>query len=108
MKWYKIFSSKEEAEEKIPVAGMVKVDAGGKMICLARTEKGFFAIDDECPHMSDSLSRGKINQQHQVICPWHNYAFSLIDGKEGNERCGAVECHEIRIDKNGLLLGVRK
>ncbi len=108
MKWYKLFESKEKAREVLGENKMLKVEAGGRMICLAHTSKGFFAVDDECPHLGDSLSRGTLNGFNEVICPWHSYRFSLYTGEESDQKCGAVRRHEIRLEENGVFLGVKE
>jgi nitrite reductase (NADH) small subunit len=50
-----------------------------KKIALFHRASGFYALDDHCPHHSGPLSEGWI-QDEQVICPWHQWQFSLRDG----------------------------
>ena len=55
------------------------VQAADKLIAVFRHEGQYFAIDDTCPHMGDSLSRGYV-EKGIVTCPWHAWRFRLSDG----------------------------
>jgi len=55
------------------------VQAADKLIAVFRHEGQYFAIDDTCPHMGDSLSRGYV-EKGIVTCPWHAWRFRLADG----------------------------
>jgi len=55
------------------------IQAADKLIAVFRHEGQYFAIDDTCPHMGDSLSRGYV-EKGIVTCPWHAWRFRLSDG----------------------------
>ena len=48
-------------------------------ILLVNTEKGVFATDDRCPHMSAPLSIGELDGCI-VECPLHDGKFDLVSG----------------------------
>ncbi len=50
-----------------------------RVIAVFRTEAGFFAIDNMCPHMGAELSGGYV-EDGIVTCPWHYWRFRLADG----------------------------
>jgi NAD(P)H-dependent nitrite reductase small subunit len=50
-----------------------------KLIAVFCDGGQYFAIDDTCPHMGDSLSRGHL-ENGIVTCPWHGWRFRLTDG----------------------------
>lgn len=58
----------------------------GKQIAVFRLRDGrVFALDNLCPHRAGPLSEGIIgidqaSRLEAVICPFHNYKFSLSDG----------------------------
>ena len=108
MKWFKIFANKQAAEQKMPVNHTQLVIIQGKRICLARTARGFLAIEDACPHMGESLSNGHINYMDEVTCPWHSYRYSLRDGKECENRTGYALIYPVKIDESGLYIGIDK
>lgn len=60
-----------------------------KRIVLARTEKGYTAFEDRCPHKGGSLAGGSL-ACGTVQCPWHGSQFDVYDGsmKEGPSKSG--------------------
>jgi len=108
MKWFKVFDSLQAAEQKVPTGGTQLLIAKGRRICLARTENGFFAIDNACPHMGESLHKGVVNYLDEVVCPWHNYRFHLGNGQECKNRAPVATRHTVEIREDGLYLGVKE
>ncbi|MEP2023753.1 MAG: Rieske (2Fe-2S) protein [Reichenbachiella sp.] len=84
---YLVFESKEQAERVIPLNQIKKIRIGKLEICMANTRKGFLAFEKNCPHLSEDLSKGKINPQGEVVCPWHTFRFDLQTGDECENRC---------------------
>jgi nitrite reductase/ring-hydroxylating ferredoxin subunit len=58
---------------------MRRVTIGELDILLAHTERGIFATDDRCPHMSAPLSIGELDGCI-VSCPLHEGRFDLASG----------------------------
>jgi nitrite reductase/ring-hydroxylating ferredoxin subunit/uncharacterized membrane protein len=58
--------------------------AGERRVVLARTERGYAAFDDRCPHRGGPLSDGTL-ACGTVQCPWHGSQFDVMTGrvKEG-------------------------
>jgi 3-phenylpropionate/trans-cinnamate dioxygenase ferredoxin subunit len=52
---------------------------GPREILVARVGDDFYAADNLCPHMSASLSEGKL-EKTVVTCPRHHSQFDLVDG----------------------------
>lgn len=52
---------------------------GDRMIAIFNEAGKYHAMDDFCPHMGASLAGGWI-ESGTVVCPWHAWRFSLIDG----------------------------
>jgi nitrite reductase (NADH) small subunit len=53
---------------------------GGAQVVVFRLRSGELrALDAVCPHSGGPLADGQIDAK-KVICPLHNYAFSLADG----------------------------
>ena len=55
------------------------VRLGDRRVVLARTEDGWVAFDDRCPHRGGSLAGG-IMACGTVTCPWHGSQFTVTDG----------------------------
>ena len=89
-------------EEELKVNAMKLLHLKKKRIVLARTENGYAAFDDRCPHRGGSLAGGSI-MCGTVQCPWHGSQFSVQSGavtagpaKEGIGRYG-VEVREGKV-----------
>ena len=72
------------------------VQAANKLIAVFCHEGQYFAIDDTCPHMGDSLSRGYV-EKGIVTCPWHAWRFRLSDGAWADNPRIKIGSYPIRI-----------
>ena len=73
--------------DELEVDQMKLVHAGGRRIVLGRTEDGWVAFDDRCPHRGGSLADG-VMICGTVQCPWHGSQF---DTRTGAVRAGPAE-----------------
>ena len=106
MEWIRVFSSVEEAHqrlrENIPQLLVVR----GISICLVRRANGLFAIENKCSHNGESLSKGSINFLGEVICPWHGYRFDLKTGRESGERSHDLVIYPIKQNEEGVFIAL--
>jgi nitrite reductase/ring-hydroxylating ferredoxin subunit/uncharacterized membrane protein len=72
---------------EIEVDQMKLVHLDGERIVLARTEDGYVAFEDRCPHRGGSLAGGGMICS-TVQCPWHGSQF---DVRDGSLRAGPAE-----------------
>ncbi|MFC2188580.1 Rieske (2Fe-2S) protein [Peijinzhouia sedimentorum] len=106
MKWYKVFRSKEEAVQAIPENSKRVIRLGDLKICMVNKREVFYAIENDCPHLGDSLSKGTLNAENEVICPWHTYRFNLETGKEAMNRCRDAKIFQVKQEQEGIFVGV--
>ena len=106
MRWVTLFSNREAAEKALAPNTLRRVRIGELRICLARTEDGWFAIDDACPHRQVSLSDGHLNYLGEVVCPLHNYCYSMKSGQECQARTADAETYPLRWEAGSLQLGL--
>jgi nitrite reductase/ring-hydroxylating ferredoxin subunit len=104
--WHKVFASAAEAKEQIPQRKLRQLVLGGRTICFAHTASGFFALDDACPHLGYSLSKGTTNYLNEVICPWHSYRFGMQDGRECEFRTRKAVVHPVEVRDDGVYVGI--
>ncbi|HEX3899127.1 MAG TPA: Rieske 2Fe-2S domain-containing protein [Mycobacteriales bacterium] len=67
-----------------PDGELVRVDAAGKTIVVARDGERVCAASDRCPHLGFSLSKGPGGLKYLdgvVQCPWHNSRFDVATGE---------------------------
>lgn len=106
MEWIKIFESDAAAKATIPLTKAALVVAGNKEICVAHTQAGLFAINNACPHLGDSLSRGTTNYLNEIVCPWHSYRFNLATGQECQGRTQALHRYPLESRPDGVYVGI--
>jgi nitrite reductase (NADH) small subunit len=67
---------------------------GSRAIAIFRSRDGSLsALDATCPHRAGPLADGLVGV-HTIICPLHDYKFSLIDG-HGLDNELSVHRHEV-------------
>ena len=108
VQWYMIFSSMELAKQQLAVNKVVAVEVGEKRICLARTEKGFFALDEKCPHKKLPITSGGFCEKGTVVCPFHRYAWDLKTGREVERRDDNINLYPVEERENGLFVGIKQ
>lgn len=64
----------------IASGGMIGVEAQGKMILIAKTKDGIYAMDGICSHMGGRLWEGKLDGI-RVKCPRHGSEFDVTTGR---------------------------
>jgi nitrite reductase/ring-hydroxylating ferredoxin subunit/uncharacterized membrane protein len=65
--------------DELEVDQMKLLHVDGERIVLARTETGYVAFEDRCPHRGGSLAGGSM-MCGTVQCPWHGSQFDVQDG----------------------------
>lgn len=102
-----LFQSLEEAQQKIPLNKTLRMVINGKALCIVQTVEGFKAMADECPHLGESLSKGKVNYLNEIVCPWHSYRFSLDNGQEKtNKNCKSLKFYEMFVIENEVFVKI--
>lgn len=88
------------AKDELKVNQMKLLHVNGKRIALGRTEQGYVAFTDRCPHKGGSLAGG-VMMGGRVMCPWHGSQF---DAASGGLVCGpatiAIKTYAV-VEKNG-------
>jgi nitrite reductase/ring-hydroxylating ferredoxin subunit len=106
MEWIRIFSSEEEARQRIAPDRPQLVIIAEKRICLARHGNDFFAVQDACTHNGESLSKGTINYLGEIICPWHGYRFDLQTGRPCDSSSHDLVTYPVKGDSTGFYIGL--
>lgn len=83
----------------------MRVDYPPYDVVVVRTEHGHFALEDGCNHSGASLSEGWV-EDGCLICPVHEYAFSLATGELVRPRgaCDAQRTFVIREEGDELAV----
>ena len=63
----------------VPEEGAIRVDVGGRAICIARSQGEVFALSDVCSHADVALSEGDV-EDGTIECWLHGSRFDLRTG----------------------------
>lgn len=77
----------------------------GESILVVRIgHEQYYAIESVCPHAGGPLNNGEIvdieEAEPSIICPYHGYSFSLLDGS--NSAVSPAKTWTVRISAEGL------
>ena len=106
--WYQVFNSIETAKEQVPLNKTISVEVDEKRICLTRTEVGFFALDEKCPHQNLPITHGGFCENGHIVCPFHRYSWSLKTGREIERRENNIQLYPVEERNEGLFIGIEK
>ncbi|MHC5067339.1 MAG: Rieske 2Fe-2S domain-containing protein [Planctomycetota bacterium] len=79
------------------------VAIGARRLAVFRTEQGWFAIKDRCPHNGLPLADGPVHDGC-VSCPYHGWTFDLASGCGPND--SRVATYPVRINGKRVEIGV--
>ncbi len=106
MEWIKVFSSGEEArqrlKENIPQLLIVR----GQSLCLVMRAASLYAIENKCSHNGELLSKGTLNFLGEVVCPWHGYRFNIRTGRECAERSRDLIIYPVKETEEGVFIAL--
>jgi nitrite reductase/ring-hydroxylating ferredoxin subunit len=75
----------------------VVLNARGILICRGKDLESIFAVDELCPHKSESMAMGLVHEG-RILCPHHQYTFDLETGRCTNQRrCLPVQTYPVKI-----------
>jgi nitrite reductase/ring-hydroxylating ferredoxin subunit len=75
MRRVKVARSKQVREGEL-----LEVDAKGTSVLLTRVKDEIHALENRCPHLGLSMSRGRV-QKGVLRCPWHGSTFDVCSGR---------------------------
>ena len=88
---------------ELPLNRAKAIQTGDRKIALFHTAKGFFALDNVCPHRGGPLAEGDIIGD-EIVCPWHLWGFEIATGACPGNPAIAVPTHEVRIEGDRILV----
>ena len=97
--------------EDIPTSRGISQVIGDERVALFRVNERIYALRDRCPHMGALLSKGDTWAEGEteppiVVCPLHNWAFSLEDGTCPDDPDYQACTFPVRVEKGMVLVGL--
>ncbi len=105
--WIKVYENRSALENNIAVGRSEMLQLKGEKVCIAHTAKGFFAVQDKCPHNSASLSKGFCTEENEVVCPLHRYRFDLASGRSTAGGSYTLNTYPIEFRADGVFVGIK-
>ncbi len=81
------------------------VSLQGMEIGLFNTGKGFYAIDNRCPHKQGPLSDGILSGE-TVFCPLHNWNLDLKTGCALSGGTGQVKPYPVKVEGSKIFIAL--
>src|SRR5215813_10450812 len=66
--------------QNIAPGELMRVEAHGRLICLANVDGTIYAVDDDCTHISGPLDQGEL-EGCVLTCPLHLARFDVCTGR---------------------------
>jgi pyruvate oxidase len=95
--WYRV----EPGE--LEIGRVTTVVAAGRALCITRTDEGYGALDNRCPHQGGPLGDGQIENGY-VICPWHGYEYHPCSGQPPEGFSDAATGYAVDLRADGLYV----
>jgi len=76
---------------------------GDEAVAVFRTEDGWVAIGDTCPHMGTSLADGPL-ENGRVECPWHHWRYDVTTGRSDARDWACVDVYDVRVEDGRVWL----
>ena len=88
----------------LPEEGALRVELGGRAVCIARSGGQVYAIDDLCSHADVSLSEGDV-EDGSIECWLHGSSFDLRTGAPtGLPATKPVDTFTVTIEGDDVLV----
>ncbi len=87
-----------------PESGILRMCVGDKDICLIKKEAELFACDARCPHAGGDLSAGYTDSRGNIVCPVHDYKFSIKNGRHATGEDYRLKVYPVEASSKGLYI----
>ncbi len=105
--WIKVYENRSAIENNIAIGRSEVFMLKGEKVCIAHTAKGFFAVQDKCPHNAASLSKGYCTSENEIVCPLHRYRFDLESGRSTAGGIYTLKSYPIEFREDGVYVGIK-
>ena len=102
--WHKI--ANDLSEISFNAHGLAEININGKTICLAKHNDQLFACTQKCPHAGAILANGHLDALGNLVCPLHNYKFSLKNGRNISGEGYFLKTFSIEIKEDGIFIAM--
>ena len=90
--------------EDVPLGEGRAVTLDGRRVALFHTRDGWYALDQQCPHLGGPLADGLLADR-AVICPLHERRFDLCSGEPLGHDCAGVATYPVVVEDGEVFVG---
>ena len=76
----------------------------GKKICVGKFQEKLFAFAYNCPHAGGLLVYGHIDVKGNIICPLHQYKYSLENGLNVSGEGYFLKTWPVEVKEEGVFV----
>lgn len=105
-KWHKIADN--ESQIRVAENGIAVINIQGEKICLTKFQHQWFGFAYNCPHAGGLLDNGYIDMMGHIVCPLHQYKFSLKNGHNTTGEGYILKTYPVEIRNEELYVGLEE
>jgi nitrite reductase/ring-hydroxylating ferredoxin subunit len=102
--WHKIADHINELQFQENNICLIEVKE--KQMCLAKYNNELFVFAFQCPHAGGFLIDGYIDAQGNVVCPIHEYKYSIKNGRNVSGEGYYLKHWPVEIRDDGIYIGM--
>ncbi|HOZ84473.1 MAG TPA: Rieske (2Fe-2S) protein [Niabella sp.] len=102
--WYLL--AQELSELDFNKEGLAEVVVAEKTLCVAMHQDKVFACAAICPHAAHPLVTGYVNVKNHIVCPLHQYKFSLQNGRNVSGEGYFLKTYPVEKRTDGWYVGL--
>ena len=87
----------------LEIGDVATVIAADRAVAVSRTEQGWGALDNRCPHQGGPLGDGQI-EADCLMCPWHGYEYDPHTGAPPGGYDDGATAYDIEERGDGLYV----
>jgi len=106
--WFKIANKTAQKTTIIPEGKVIKFHIQGKALFLTHKNGKYYAGDNRCPHAGALMSGGWLNENGDIVCPYHRYCFSLHTGRTTSGEGYYLPMYPVQERADGWYVGFKK
>jgi len=106
LRWFKVYDFFKHGAEPQHLNSARTIHVDGIRLCLTRTEKGYFAVEDKCPHAGARLGMGGYCENGLLVCPVHRYKYDVQTGK--GKQGDFINTYKTEMRSDGVYIALEK
>lgn len=89
----------------IDIGRVTTVVVANRAVAVTRTDDGWGALDNHCPHQGGPLGDGQVENGY-LICPWHAYEYHPCTGRPPGGFSDSATAYAVEERDDGLYIEV--